>query len=220
MMRRYDMKRRAKRQEETRQRIVEATVGLHETVGMARTTISAIAEKAGVERLTVYRHFPDERALFSACSAHWSAANPPPDPASWTQISDPEERLRVALMEVYAYHQRTEPMMSNFVRDAPAEPVLFEIGAPYLQLFEQMRYVLATGWGVEDERLALLLAALGHALDFQTWRSLARQQGLDDERAVGLMVNMVRCAMRDRDPQAKTAPGSPLYPGGGSQARP
>jgi len=197
MARKYDMKRRAKRQEETRQRIVEATIELHETVGMARTTISAIAKKAGVERLTVYRHFPDERALFSACSAHWNAANPPPNPASWTQISDPEERLRIALMEVYAYHRRTEPMMANFLRDAPVKPVLFEVGAPDLQLFERMRYVLATGWGVEDERLALLLAALGHALDFQTWHSLVGQQGLDDERAVELMVNMVRCAMRD-----------------------
>jgi AcrR family transcriptional regulator len=195
--RKYDMKRRAKRQEETRQRIVEATVELHETVGMARTTISAIAEKAGVERLTVYRHFPDERALFSACSGHWNATNPAPDPASWTQIADAEERLRTALAEVYAYHRRTEPMMVNFFRDAPVKPVLVEVGTPYLQLFERMRYVLATGWGAEDERLALLLAALGHALDFQTWRSLARQQGLEDEQAVDLMVKMVRCATRD-----------------------
>ncbi len=196
MTRKYDMKRRAKRQEETRRRIVEATVELHKTVGMARTTISAIAEKAGVERLTVYRHFPDERALFSACSAHYMSANPPPDPASWTQIADSEERLRTALAEVYAYHRRTEPMIANFFRDAPVKPVLFEVCAPYLQLFERMRYVLATGWGVEDERLALLLAALGHALDFQTWRSLVRQQGLDEEQAVELMVKMVRCAIR------------------------
>jgi AcrR family transcriptional regulator len=197
MRRKYDMTRRAKRQEETRRRIVEATVELHKTVGMTRTTISAIAEKAGVERLTVYRHFPDERALFSACSAHYMGANPPPDPASWTQITDPEERLRTALSEVYAYHRRTEPMMANFVRDAPVKPVLVEVGAPYLQLFERMRYVLATGWGAEDERLALLLAALGHALDFQTWRSLVRQQGLGDEQAVELMAKMVRCSMRD-----------------------
>ncbi len=197
MTRKYDMKRRAKRQEETRQRIVEATVELHKTVGMARTTISAIAEKAGVERLTVYRHFPDERALFSACSGHYMAANPPPDPALWTQVADPEKRLRVALTEVYAYHRRTEPMTANFLRDLPVKPVLLEVGAPYLQLFERMRYVLATGWGVEDERLALLLAALGHALDFQSWRSLVRQQALDDEQAVELMVKMVRCAMRD-----------------------
>ena len=204
MTRRYDMKRRAKRQEETRRRIVEATVELHETVGMARTTISAIAQKAGVERLTVYRHFPDERDLFLACSGHWNAANPPPDPASWTQVADPEERLRSALSEVYAYHRRTEPMMANFFRDAPVKPILLEIGAPYLQLFERMRYVLATGWGVEDERLALLLAALGHALDFHTWRSLVRQQGLDDEQAVELMVKMVRCTIRDWGLQTTT----------------
>jgi len=197
MTRKYDMKRRAKRQEETRRRIVEATVELHETVGMARTTISAIAEKAGVERLTVYRHFPDERALFTSCSGHWSAANPPPDPASWTQIADPEERLRSALTEVYVYHRRTEPMMSNVVRDAQVHPLTREMAEPYYQLFEQMRYVLATGWGVEDERLPLLLATLGHALDFQTWRSLARQQGLDDEQAVEVMMGMVRCLVHD-----------------------
>ena len=111
MTRKYDMKRRAERQEETRQRIVEATIELHQSVGMVRTTISAVAEKAGVQRLTVYRHFPNERALFSACTGHWSAANPPPDPASWTQIAAPEERLRSALAEVYAYYRHTEPMM-------------------------------------------------------------------------------------------------------------
>ena len=197
MTRKYDMKRRAKRQEETRRRIVEATVELHETVGMARTTISAVAEKAGVERLTVYRHFPDERALFTACSGHWSAANPPPDPASWTQIADPEERLRSALTEVYVYHRRTEPMMSNVVRDAQVHPLTREMAEPYYQLFEQMRCVLATGWGVEDERLPLLLATLGHALDFQTWRSLARQQGLNDEQAVEVMMGTVRCQVHD-----------------------
>ena len=193
MTRKYDMKRRAKRQEETRRRIVEATVELHETVGMARTTISAIAEKAGVERLTVYRHFPDERALFTSCSGHWSAANPPPDPASWTQIADPEERLRSALAEIYAYHRRTEPMLANVIRDADVHPLTRELAEPYYQLFERMRYVLATGWGVEDERLPLLLATLGHALDFQTWRSLVRQQDLDDEQAVEVMIGMVRC---------------------------
>jgi AcrR family transcriptional regulator len=197
MTRKYDMKRRARRQEETRRRIVEATVELHKTVGMARTTISAIAEKAGVQRLTVYRHFPDERALFSACAGHWRAANPPPDPASWTQVADPEERLRVALSEVYAYHRRTEPMAANVIRDAQVHPLTREMAEPSFRHWERMRYVLATGWGVEDELLGLLLAALGHALDFQTWRSLARQQGLDDEQAIELMVGMVRCLTYD-----------------------
>src|SRR5919202_5890194 len=197
MTRKYNMTRRAKRQEETRQRIVEATVELHQSVGMARTTISAIAQKAGVQRLTVYRHFPDERALFDACSGHWSAANPPPDPASWTQIGAPEERLRSALAEVYAYYHRTEPMLANIIRDAQVHPLTREMAEPFFQHFDRMRYVLATGWGIDDERLGLLLAALGHALDFQTWRSLVRRQGLSDEQAVGVMIGMVRSLMYD-----------------------
>jgi hypothetical protein len=103
----------------------------------------------------------------------------------------------VALSEVYAYHRRSEPMITNVIRDAQVHPLTREMAEPYFQHLERMRYVLVTGWGVEDERLALLLAALGHALDFQTWRSLVREQDLDDEQAVGLMVNMVRCAVRD-----------------------
>jgi AcrR family transcriptional regulator len=197
MTRKYDMKRRAKRQEETRQRIVEATIELHQSVGMARTTISAVAEKAGVQRLTVYRHFPNERALFSACTGHWSAANPPPDPASWTQIAAPEERLRCALAEVYAYYRHTEPMITNVVRDAEVHPLTREMAEPFFQLFERIRYVLATGWGLEDEQRTLLLAVLGHALDFQTWRSLTRQQALSEEQAIEVMVGIVTCLTHD-----------------------
>jgi AcrR family transcriptional regulator len=177
MARTYELRRRAERQAETRRRIVEATVALHEARGPVRTTISDIAARAGVERATVYRHFPDERALLAACTGHYAALNPPPDPEAWGAIADPEARLRAGLAEVYAYHRRTEPMMSNVIRDAQAHPLTREMAEPYFQLFEQMRYVLATGWGVEDERLALLLAALGHALTFQTWPSLVRLQG-------------------------------------------
>ena len=122
---------------------------------------------------------------------------PPPDPASWTQVADPEERLRRALAEVYAYHRRTEQMMANVVRDAQVHSLTREFSEPYFRHWNRMRYVLATGWGAQDQQLELLLGALGHALDFQTWRSLARQQGLDDEQAVELMVKMVRCAMRN-----------------------
>lgn len=197
MTRKYDMTRRAKRQQETRQRIVEAAVELHETVGTARTTISAIADKAGVERLTVYRHFPDERALLTACSGHWSAANPPPDAASWTQVADPEERLRRTLAEVYAYYRRTEPMLANVVRDSQVHPITREMAEPFFEHFERMRYVLATGWGVKSEQLALLLAVLGHALDFQTWRSLVRQQDLSEEQAIEVMIGMVRCLVHN-----------------------
>jgi len=196
MTRKYELKRRAERQEETRRRIVEATVGLHESVGPARTTVSAVAERAGVQRLTVYRHFPDERALLSACSGHWVAANPAPDPTPWRKVRDPEERLTGALAAVYAYYAGTEPMLANLVRDAPKMPALAELLGPYDQYLAVVRDLLAAGWGVRGRRRELLLAAVGHALDFATWRSLVRGRGLEEEMAVELMVRLVRGAAR------------------------
>lgn len=197
MTRRYELKRRAEKQEETRARITEATVELHETLGPARTTISAIAEKAGVQRLTVYRHFPDERALFTACTEHWIAANPPPDPASWARGADPEERLRVALSQVYAYYRRAEPMLTGVMRDRQVHPLTHEFSEPLFRRWGRMREELAAGWEVSGEKRELLLSAIGHALDFGTWRSLVREQGLSEEQAVGMIACMVRCSMRD-----------------------
>jgi AcrR family transcriptional regulator len=197
MARKYEMKRRARRQEETRRRITEAAVELHQALGPAKTTISAIAERAGVQRLTVYRHFPDERVLLSACSSHYEAANPPPDPGPWARIPDPEDRLRRALAETYAYHRRTEPMMTKVLRDAQVHAPTFEVRVPYLRHWDRARYALAPGWGAEDQRLKTLLAALGHALDFRTWLSLVHERGLTDEQAIELMVGMVRSLMRD-----------------------
>ena len=195
MARKYEMKRRAQRQEETRRRITEATVELHEALGPAKTTISAIAERAGVQRLTVYRHFPDERALLSACSSHYAAANPLPDLDPWTQIPDPEERLRRALAETYAYHRRTEPMMTKVLRDAQVHTPTYEVTVSYLTHWDRARYALVGGWGAEDQHLKRLLAALGHALEFWTWRSLVYERGLTDEEAIELMVGMVRSLM-------------------------
>jgi AcrR family transcriptional regulator len=196
MARKYEMKRRAERQEETHRRITEAAVEMHQSLGPANTTISAIAERAGVQRLTVYRHFPDERALLAACSAHYSAGNPRPDPDSWAGISDPEERLGTALTETYEYHRRTEPMMSRVLRDAEVYAPVTEASAPYRRHWDRARYALVAGWGVDDRRLKTLLAALGHTLDFWTWRSLVGDQGLSDEEAVEMMVGMVRSSAR------------------------
>jgi AcrR family transcriptional regulator len=202
MARKYELKRRARRQQQTRQRITQAAVQLHQELGPANTTISALAERAGVQRLTVYRHFPDERSLLSACSSHYKAHNPAPDPQPWSEISDPEDRLRRALLETYAYHRRTEPMMSKILRDAQVHTPTFEATVPYLQRWDRARYALVSGWGAEDQRLKTLLAALGHALDFWTWRSLVHERGLTDEEAVELMVGMVKCSMRDQEDSA------------------
>jgi AcrR family transcriptional regulator len=192
MPRRYRLKKRAERQDETRKRIVDAAVELHGTVGPARASISAIAERAGVQRLTVYRHFPDERALYMACSGQFQADNPPPDPELWRGIEDPEARLRRALAELYAYYRRIEPMLNNVLRDLPLVPVLEETVEPMTRYLEQIRELLLAGWEVDERRRPLLRAALGHSLDFQTWRSLARQQELDDAETVELMVGLAR----------------------------
>lgn len=196
MARKYQLQRRAQRQEETRQRIVEAAIQLHQTIG-ARTTIKAVAELAGVERLTVYRHFPDERSLITACTSHYQAQNPPPDSDSWQSIEDAEQRLRRALTEIYAFHRRTEQMSAHAISDVEEVPALRDVLAPYFAYWEQVRGVLAAAWEIPDPvRAARIRAAVGHAINFQTWRSLAREQGLEDAEAVELMAGMVRCLCR------------------------
>ncbi len=196
MARKYEQRRRAEKQEETRRRITEAAAELHGSVGPAKTTISAIADKAGVQRLTVYRHFPDERSLIAACSEHWSAANPLPDPPPWREIRDPEARLRTVLGEVYAYYGRTGGVISKLLRDAPEIPFLAEMMQDFGEYFAVVRDILATGWGARGKKRVLLLGAIDHALEFETWRSLVCQHGLDDEQAIELMVGMARCATR------------------------
>jgi AcrR family transcriptional regulator len=192
MTRKYVLARRAASQEETRLRIVQAAVRLHEERGPARTTISDIAERSGVERATVYRHFPDERSLFTACTSHYYAQHPPPDPAAWAGIIDREDRLLVALTEIYAYHRQTEPMIDRAQRDLPDVPVMWEVLAPRAAHWARVHETLAGDWQSETAQEPLILAALGHALSFSTWHSLVRDQGLDDAQAVEAMIAMVR----------------------------
>jgi AcrR family transcriptional regulator len=195
MARKYEMKRRAERMQETRRRITEAAVELHQTVGPARTTVSAVAEKAGVQRHTYYAHFPELKDLYLACTAHYLEQNPLPEPPFWADVADAEERLRVALFEIYAYYADNEAMLSNALRDAPLDPVAQEAMASFYQYWEAMRDALADAFGVSGERHEALLGAIALALDFQTWRTLVRQQELSPDRAAGLMVRMVRCLM-------------------------
>jgi len=193
MPRKYEMKRRAERMRETHRRITEATVELHQTVGPSRTTVSAIAEKAGVQRHTYYAHFPEIKDLYQACTAHYLERNPLPDPSRWKEISSPEERLRRALSEVYAYYAGNEAMLANVLRDMPFDPVLQQNNVLLFRHWEAMRDTIADGFEASGERHEALLGAIALALELQTWRTLVHQQGLDDDRAVELMVGMVRC---------------------------
>jgi AcrR family transcriptional regulator len=193
--RKYQQKRRAERQGETRRRIVEAMVALHREVGPARTTISAIAERAGVERLTVYRHFASETEMYEACSAHFTAEVGAPDPAAWADADEPSERLRAALRSFYAYYRRAEDMLVQVQRDAPLLPALAPVLAPWEAFVGTVRDGLLERWATSASARPRLAAAIAHALRFETWRSLTRVEALDDAEAADLMVALARsCA--------------------------
>jgi AcrR family transcriptional regulator len=184
----YELKRRAERQEETRRRIVAAAVELHTTLGPSRTTVQAIAEKAGVTRPTVYAHFSDARSLLEACSGHIRATIPPPDPTPWRSIADPSKRLETALRELYGYYERLEPLLENVQRDAAVMPLVAEMNAYRARYLEEIRHLLLQPWATRGGAKARLRRAIGHALEFRTWQSLVRRQGCATGEAVELMV--------------------------------
>jgi len=189
----YELNERAQRQAETRRRIVEATVALHEVVGPARTTVAEIARRAGVQRLTVYTHFPEERELFAACSAHFRSGHPPPDPASWSEVGDPGERLRRALAELHAWYRGGESMLANIERDQALLPALSEVvAAGRAPWHAAMRAVLSAGLPAgEGPRARRLHAAIGLATSFGAWQWLVRREGLSDGEAVELLAGVV-----------------------------
>lgn len=189
--RKYEKKRRAEAEAQTRLRITESAVELHGSLGPAQTTMSAVAEHAGVRRSTLYRHFPDERALFGACSAHWAEENPPPDISRWAAIDDPDERLESALVELYAYYRRTEEMFDKLLRDAPTVPVVDELMGGFRAFLTEAVKVLMRGRGLRGNPAKRTRAAIGHALAFRTWQDLTEAQGMDDEGAVELMSRLV-----------------------------
>lgn len=190
----YRMTRRAAAEEETRKRITQSTVDLHEALGPSRTSISAIAEHAGVRRSTVYRHFPDEAALFTACTQHWMAANPPPDLALWAAIADANQRVEAALTQLYPYYRRTCQMMTGIHRDEEIMPLVKQMMAGYRWYLRSAGEVLMSGQHPAPDRSEMLEAAIGHALSFPVWRSLALEQGLTDEQCSDLMCRFVRFA--------------------------
>jgi len=205
----YQQTRRAEQQGETRQRIVEAIVALHREVGPARTTISAIAERAGVERLTVYRHFADESAMFQACSAHFATQVVPPDPATWADVRDPAARLRAALLAFYRYYRTGEATLAHAYRDAPTMPALAAVLAPWGGFVAAVRDGLLEGWAARKSARSRLATAIAHALRFETWQSLVRAEELSDAEAADLMVTLARAAAgpssREARPRTKQA---------------
>jgi AcrR family transcriptional regulator len=190
--RKYELKQRAKRLAETRRRITEATVELHRTVGPTATHINEIARRAGVQRMTVYNHFPDDASLFAACSAHWRALHPPPDLTAWGTAPDAAGRLRLGLGELYAWYRETEPMTANILRDAQVLPALRAvINGGLLRYLDQAHKILTEPIHARGHRGERVAAAARVAIDLHTWRALAP---LGDAEAADLAARLIELA--------------------------
>jgi len=192
----YRKRRRAELEAETKLRITEAGVDLHGSVGPVRTTISAVAERAGVQRATVYRHFPDEEALFDACSSHWMAQHPLPDAAAWVNIDDPDERLGVALGELYEWYEHGEYMLEKVTRDVALVPALRPPMEAFQGWLDGAVDAIVRGRPERGARRRRVRAAVAHALAFETWRSLVSHQGLSRSETIELMEAVVHAAGR------------------------
>jgi AcrR family transcriptional regulator len=184
----YELRARADAMDRTRGRITSAAIELHGTIGPAATTMSAVAERAGVTRATLYRHFPNETELFKACSSEWRSANPAPDPAQWTAIPHPSDRLAAALPALYGWYRSCEGMRANLLRDLAALPP--GIGKNIESYPRTITDILEAGW---PHRSRLRRAAISHAVAFDTWRSLAHE-GLTDTEAAGLIIGLIATA--------------------------
>lgn len=185
----YQLRARADRQAATHRALAKAAYELHSSVGPAKTTISAIADRAGVQRLTVYRHFSDQDAIFAACTAHAYEQDPPPNPQAWVPIADPESRLRAALTTTYGYYRRNQQLLTNVYRDAEMPAVATRLAqSAEMQIVSVA--ILDAGWTGGDARIRA--TALGHSLDFNAWQSLTRTQGLSDAEAIDVMIALVK----------------------------
>jgi AcrR family transcriptional regulator len=200
MPRRYEQRRRAERRADTRRRIVEATIQLHLTVGPNGTTIAEVARRAGVSRLTVYRHFPDQVSLLRACTGEYNLQHPAPDATGLATIEDPVRRLQLALRGVYAYYSDNAAMLGNGAASMPTNPALAAALRPFFDGQRHLVELLTAGWPVDGSPGSMLRAAIAHAVAFPTWRALRDDQGLSNDQAAALMLGMVLAA---RDAQER-----------------
>jgi AcrR family transcriptional regulator len=190
----YVLRARAEQVAETRARIIMAIMELHEEVGPRNTTVSAIADRAGVERLTVYRHFEDEAAMFAACSHRYLELNPPPDPGAWAGEPDPAGRVRRGLEELYAFFGRTSPMFEKIYRDVGEYPALKKIMDRFDAHLRKLADALTAAWP-DDKEAVRRRVILRHAGKFATWQSL-QKEGVNDQQKVGLILQWLSADVR------------------------
>lgn len=192
--RQYRQSARAKKTASTRQRIVEAAIELHGTVGPANTSLSAVARQAGVSRPTLYSHFPDEASLFQACTMHWMSQDPPPDPAAWLEIDDSRQRIGTALSEIYSHYARNEQMIGNVFRDMYVVESMRSFNVPLVEeSFAAMTEILSSAFDDGPDLSVRRSAMVSVTLSFHTWKKLVKVEGLTNDEAADLMAQLVAC---------------------------
>ena len=196
VIRPYRMRRRAENVDDTRRRIIDATVALHGSVGPSGTTFLGVAERAGVTRATVYRHFRNDDELFAACSAHWLAQQVAPDPSVWAAVRDPVDRLRAGLSDLYRFYRAGAPMLMRIHRDLDFVPERHRRGL--LARDEQARDLLLAAYPARLRSTPCLRAAIGHGVSFSTWYSLCIDHSLRNEEAVEMMIALAAAAATGR----------------------
>jgi AcrR family transcriptional regulator len=200
--RRYELKARAEAQQATRARIAAAAVELHEEVGVARTTVADIARRAGVQRLTVYNHFPDLEHLLPACTAHWLTEHPMPDLEPALALEDPAARLQETLTALYGWYRETAAMQRSVYGERATVP---EVDAWLARSSDPQLAALADRLAIGADRPLVALA-----LDFWTWDRLFRE-GLDDVTAAELMTGCV-AAVRSARARGRASDRPPAGP--------
>lgn len=192
----YQQRARAAGRARTRDQILDAALALHEEVGFAATTIAAIADRAGVQRLTVYRHFPNDRVLVDGCAARWRALHPAPVDR-WSAIADPRQRVRVALDALYEYYSTAEPTLAQLILERERIPLVGGWLEPHDRLIDGLRERLTEGWGLSGRPRTWLDALVAHALTVDTWRSLVLDAELTAADAARIMARSVADLARD-----------------------
>jgi len=189
--RKYTKTRRAQQESQTRERIVEALVELHQELGPANTSVKAVAEKAGVQRLTVYRYFPDEVSMLQACSTHWWGLNPPPGIDQWANIENSADRCAAAFTAFYRYYHQTEDMWKKLYRDVGEIESLKKIMMQYENILDDIRDDLLAAWKAKGKRKQQLSLTIRHCLAFSTWQSL-KEAKLNDSQMANLVVSWLK----------------------------
>lgn len=188
--RKYTKTRRAEQQEETRDKIVEAAMALHEELGPRATSISAIAERAGVQRLTVYRHFEDDVAIFQACSSRWFELNPPPGPSLWQELAPAAQRTEEALVNIYTYYSNSAAMLNRVYSDEADVPALQEVMQGFRLYLEGISNDLLKAWQPESKKRKDIKTLINHAVQFSTWKSFSQEQ-MKERKIAELMTKCI-----------------------------